>query len=425
MSSATVDARTGELPVPPVRLRYVILLALLAFAGAWSYPRVTAAFKLQGLASALGNYGSCMVGPTGAGLLRAQQVDEFAKLVRRRLLAAGPDEAPFAACAPFAKTLTGSEASERAHRATAATFSEYGVDARPEQSIAGLAVSPRVVADLAHEAWPFVRGYAALVRASRSSVEAAHPIGPPAPVAGRGLPAARAFYRGTKSVAGTLVLAHGTGANLNVYKSRDGGASWAIAPESGVEDIAERCATGENGRGFEIVNAGDGAGLLVRSVASDTVPVSARLAADADTLVAVDCDASTLVAALRPEKSAQKNLVACKFAGACAPLAFPRPGGLGAGAPFELDVARVQGTTVIAIEMAGIVRVASSRDDGRTWTPSTVVYDSNEYPLPRSAMPNRLLRVGRRLFLHGTSTRAHPTYGLLYSDDAGASFRGR
>jgi hypothetical protein len=75
--------------------------------------------------------------------------------------------------------------------------------------------------------------------------------------------------------------------------------------------------------------------------------------------------------------------------------------------------------------MAGIVRVASSRDDGRTWTPSTVVYDSNEYPLPRSAMPNRLLRVGRRLFLHGTSTRAHPTYGLLYSDDAGASFRGR
>jgi hypothetical protein len=425
MHSASVDARTGELPVPPIRLRYVVLLALVAGAGLWCFPRLAAAFKLQGLATALGDYGSCMVGPTGPGLLRANQGDEFAKLVRRRLLAAGPNEAPFAKCAPFAKTLTGSDESERAHRAAAATFTEYGVSARPEQSIAGLAVTARPVVDLAHQSWPFVRGYAALVRPSRSGVEAAHPLAPPTPAAGRGLPAARAFYRGTKRVAGTLVLAHGTGANLNVYKSRDGGASWAIAPDSGVEDISERCATGVNGRGFQIVNAGDGSGLLVRSVASDAAPVSARLGDDADSLLAVDCDASTLVAALRPERSAQKNLIGCKFGGACAPIPFPRPGGQGVEVPYEFDVARVQGTTVIAIEMAGIVRVASSRDDGRTWTPSTVVYDSSEYPLPRSAMPHRLLRIGRRLFLHGTSTRAQPTYGLLYSDDAGASFRGR
>ena len=239
------------------------------------------------------------------------------------------------------------------------------------------------------------------------------------------MPAARAFYRGTKSVAGTLVLAHGTGANLNVYKSRDGGASWALAPESGVEDIAERCATEVRGRGFEIVNAGDGAGLLVRSVASDTVPVSARLAADADSLLAVDCDASMLVAALRSDKRAQKSLMGCKFGGACEPISFPHPGGRGAESPFEFDIARVHGTTVVAITTSGIVRVLSSRDNGRTWTPMTVAYDSSEYPLPRSAMPNRLLRVGRRLFLHGESTRANPTYGLLYSDDAGASFRGR
>ncbi len=425
MHSASVDARAGELPAPPIRLRYVVLFALLASACAWGYPRLAAAFKLQGLATALGDYGSCMVGPTGPGLLRAHQMDEFAKLARRRLLAAGPDDAPFAACAPFAKTLTGSDESERAHRARAGTFAEYGVSPRPEQSIAGLGVSTRPVVELSHDAWPFVRGYATLVRASRSGLEAAHPIAPPAPAAGRGLPPARAFYRGTKSVAGTLVLAHGRGANLNVYKSRDGGASWSIAPESGVEDIAERCAAGTSGRGFEIVNGGDGAGLLVRSVAPDTAPVSARLAADADTLLAVDCDASMLVAAIGPEKSAQKSLVACKFGGACEPMPFPHPGGRAGEVAFDFDVARVNGTTVLAIETSGIVRVASSRDDGRTWTPLTVAYDSSEYPLPRSAMPNRFLRVGRRLFLHGTSTRSNPTYGLLYSDDAGASFRGR
>src|SRR5687768_13964560 len=233
MHSASVDARAGELPAPPIRLRYLVLLALVAGAGVWAYPRLAAAFKLQGLATALGDYGACMVGPTGAGLLRAHQGDEFGKLVRRRLLAAGPNEAPFAACASFAKALTDSDESERAHRAAAATFAEYGVSTRAEHSVAGLGVSSRPVVDLAHEAWPFVRGYAALVRASRSGVEAPHPIAPPTPAAGRGLPATRAFYRSTKSVGGTLVLAHGTGANLNVYKSRDGGASWTIAPESG------------------------------------------------------------------------------------------------------------------------------------------------------------------------------------------------
>lgn len=425
MHSASVDARAGELPAPPIRLRYVLLLALFAGAGLWGYPRLEAAFRLQGLATALADYGACMVGPTGPGLLRAHQLDEFSRLVRRRLLGVAPSDAPFVRCAPFAKTLTGSEQSERVHRATAAMFAEYGVSARPEHSLAELAVSTRPVVDLAHQAWPFVRGYAALVRTSRSGVEAAHPIAPPAPAAGRGLPAARAFYRSTKSDAGTLVLAHGTGANLNVFKSQDGGATWTIAPESGVADIAERCAAGANGRGFEIVNAGDGAGLLVRSVAPDAATVSARLASDADALLALDCDATALVAVVQSGKASRKTLMGCKFGGACESMPFPHVGGAAADAAFEFDVARVQGTTVLAMATSGIVRVASSRDEGRTWTPMTLAYDSSEYPLPRSAMPNRFLRVGRRLFLHGTSSRANPTYGLLYSDDAGASFRGR
>lgn len=412
-------------PAPPIRLRYVVLLALLAGAGLWGYPRLEAAFRLQGLAAALGDYGACMVGPTGPGLLRAHQADEFMRLVRRRLLGVPASDAPFTRCAPFAKTLTGSDESERAHRASAASFAEYGAGVRAEHTLAELSVSTRSVVELAHRAWPFVRGYAALVRASRSGVEAAHPIAPPVPAAGRGLPAGRAFYRGTKSDAGTLVLARGTGANLNVFKSRDGGATWTIAPESGVEDIAERCATGVSGRRFEIVNGGDGAGLLVRSVASDAVTVNARLASDADALLAVDCDATTLIAAVESEKPSRKTLVGCKFGGPCSPIAFPHPAGQIPQAPFEFDIARVHGTTVLAIETSGIVRVASSRDEGRTWTPMTVVYDSSEYPLPRSAMPNRLLRIGRRLFLHGASTRSNPTYGLLYSDDGGASFRGR
>jgi hypothetical protein len=413
------------LPAPPIRLRYLLLLGLAATLALMAYPRLAAAFRLQGLASALGDYGACMVGPTGPGLLRSHQSDEFARLVRRRLVGVPSTDRPFASCATLAKTLTGSDATERAHQASAATFAEYGTSARPEHSLGELAVSTRPVVDLAHEAWPFVRGYAALVRSSRSGLEAPHPIAPPTPAAGRGLPSARAFYRGTKSDGKTLVLAHGTGANLNVFKSKDGGSTWTGAAESGVEDIAERCATGVSGRGFEIVNGGDGAGLLVRSVASDAVSVSSRLASDDDVLQAVDCDERALVAALRHERTARSALVLCKFGGQCAALPFPRFADKGAEAPLSFDVARVHGTTVLAVETGGIVRVTSSRDDGRSWAPATVAYDGVESPLPKSAMPNRLLRVGRRLFLHGTSTRMNPTYGLLYSDDAGASFRGR
>jgi hypothetical protein len=40
-------------------------------------------------------------------------------------------------------------------------------------------------------------------------------------------------------------------------------------------------------------------------------------------------------------------------------------------------------------------------------------------------MPTELLTVGKRVVLHGSALRANDTYGFLYSDDQGASFRGR
>src|SRR5690349_4378712 len=117
MSRATAVAPAPELPASPFRLRHLLLVAFVGLGGAWLYPRAEAAWKLNGMAVALADYGSCMAGPTGAALLRARQVDEFQKLVRRRLVTAPAGETPFARCADLALKLTGSTQAEAAHRA--------------------------------------------------------------------------------------------------------------------------------------------------------------------------------------------------------------------------------------------------------------------------------------------------------------------
>src|SRR6185503_20103217 len=126
---------------PPFRLRFFLLAGLAYGAYALGYPRLSAAWKLHGQAAALADYGVCMAGPTGPGLLRDHQLDAFKKLVRRRLVAVPPSEAPFERCATLARTLTGSTDVESAHRGAAGSFAEYGSREKAERSIATLGVS--------------------------------------------------------------------------------------------------------------------------------------------------------------------------------------------------------------------------------------------------------------------------------------------
>jgi hypothetical protein len=75
--------------------------------------------------------------------------------------------------------------------------------------------------------------------------------------------------------------------------------------------------------------------------------------------------------------------------------------------------------------MGNVVRVASSRDAGASWTPPTVAYDAVEEPGRVGRPPTELLAIGRRVLLYGAPGRAGETYPLLYSDDQGASWHGR
>ena len=420
-SSVAPLVRAPELPKPPVRLRYVLLLALLAAGGFWLEPRARAAWKVHALATALADYGACMVGPTGPGLLRSHQLDEFRRLVRRRLVTSALTDAPFERCAVPAAALSAGPGAVAAHRAKAWSFTEYGGNPRPEHSLSDLSVTPDVVAREARAAWPFVRGYAELVKPSLGAKEASHPIAAPAPAGGRGLPVGRAFYRGTRVEHDGIVLAHGQGANLGVFRSSDGGATWKAVPTSEARDLAERCPAGD-GRAF-VVKPESGATTLLVSLAAGQESVAVPLASAKESLLAMACDERGLVAVIRGEGSERALLRQCGFAAPCTPMAEPVLSG-NVGLEFPLDIARVAGTTVVALSMGNVVRVASSRD-GATWTPLSVAFDGAENPLSGPRMPTRLLAIGKRLLLHGGSPRSNDGYGLLVSEDQGASFRGR
>jgi hypothetical protein len=75
--------------------------------------------------------------------------------------------------------------------------------------------------------------------------------------------------------------------------------------------------------------------------------------------------------------------------------------------------------------MHGIVRVTSSRDEGRTWTPLTVAYDPEAHPGLRfdAPEPDHLFVSGKRVLLYGVPQRANGTFPVLVSEDFGASFR--
>ncbi len=433
MPVATAEAPRHEIARPPVRIRTVLALGLVVGGGWWAYPRAVAAWQLHTAATTLADYGLCMVGPMGPSLLRDNPA-EFRRLVRRRLVSARADQRPFERCAKAARELTGSTSIERAHRATAWNFVEYGGAAADDPRAPGafhlddLRVTTRPVAELAKHAWPFAHGYTKLVKPSLSAYEAVHPVELPRPGVGTGLPAWRSLYRTARRMQnGELLVAVGRAANLSVYRSVDDGVSWTPAPvrSSGVAGFAGRCSAQGGEHSFSFGLNDDGTRMTVTSYGPDGAPETVDLAPSSQNAFAAACDDKAAVVAVRPRKSRAVSLVLCPYRDDCSPMPLPRFHGLGALPRYPLDIARVDGTTILAVTMHGVVRVASTRDDGKSWTPFTVAYDEAAHPglRARIKVPGRLLAVGRRVLLYGGSPQPSFTYSVLVSDDQGAAWR--
>lgn len=391
-----------------------------------AYPRVRAAWELHDLAAKAADYALCMAGPTGPELIRDNGA-EFRRLVRRRLIAAAPDEAPFAKCSKLSRLVSGADTAETLHLATAARFAEYaGPDgAEADLSLSQMNVELTQLVDRARAAWPFVRGgYAKLIRASLGAREAIHPVAPARSGAGRGLPSERALLkRGWRGTDG-LWVSIGEGANRALYTSADEGVTFRKVRPVNTDEQKGGCGGRERDRGFSLSSREDGS-LLVSSFAPNREPATVTAVLGEHTLLAIACDEQALVLAARPENKDAAQLLLCAHERACIPLRGPERKPFSPLTHPSFDLARVASATVLAVEQGGIVRVTSTRDDGRTWTPPTVAFDAADAGTAPTSVPfpSRLLAVGQRLFLYGVSRRPGDTYPLLVSDDQGASFR--
>ena len=213
-----------------------------------------------------------------------------------------------------------------------------------------------------------------------------------------------------------LLLARGTAA-LSAFDSRDHGLSGDRPQNDRVTASGERCVRTE--RAPFTLRRRDGSKFchLDGRRAAEHGPARGR----------TDGFATTSKQGLWSQRSRAKLAASHPDACPCARRASVcRSHGGGLGTPqYPLDIARVGGATVLAVPTQGIVRVASSRDDGRTWTPFSVAFDPESQPSAvGSGAPERLLVVGARVLLHGIPRASGESYPVLFSDDQGASWRG-
>jgi hypothetical protein len=209
-------------------------------------------------------------------------------------------------------------------------------------------------------------------------------------------------------------------------RSLDEGTTWAsMSPHGfGVTEWAERCPAGE-GRAYSFGMSDDGRLLTVTSSGPDHWPFTTVLGPSEFEVLAASADDTALVAALGRAETREVRLRLCRYRQSCGDLMSPAVPGVGTAPRLPLDLARVKGVTVLAANMHGLVRVSSSRDDGRSWTPFTVAFDPQAYPDLHTdiAVPDRMLVAGARLLLYGAARKPTDTYPWLFSDDFGASWR--
>jgi len=404
------------------RLRHVLLIGIIVWGLVWAVPRARATLELHDRATAFADYALCLVGPTGPDIVRTRP-QEFISLVRRRVVAALPQDVPLSSCFKLAERLGVSYETLKLHQVRAADIAEYHNDPtqRARYSLEQFELPEQALRDLTEAAWPFARqGYAALMVPSTHAKQAAHPAGAPPFGWGTGLPASAGSYHSAAAFGDTWVVALGSGAHRRVLWSANRGVDWRPGGERMAGELLDRCAADNDGRGFSLSKLNDGQRVVV-SHGPGAPPQVAILAPPGSRLSGVSCDASALVATLvGPDRGGFRDLTVrlCPFRAACRDL--PLPAMAGAAIYYPADVARMSGDIVLSRSVGGITRVTTSRDDGNSWSPWIVVYDATGED-ERGSAPFRLLGVGDALLLY-SGAREHTPYPLLISDDHGASF---
>lgn len=399
---------------PPFKLRYLLLALAVGGVCLTGYPRLKAAWRLADKTTAAANYALCMAGPTGPAAL-TENAQEFKSLLRRRLLSSEDVEQPFASCKNLYEQVF--EKPGNPLLSSAGEFQVYsGLETTLTPSLDELVPRVQELEALGEAAWPFTRkSPLEMIRPSAHAKEAPHPVEFPRPVAGTGLPSSDGLYRTAWQHGGTLHLAIGQGAELAVLESVDGGQVWTKGSLSapGLGEHAGRCAANDARQSF-LFEHEDGK-IAVVSLAGDD-PVGRTVLRIRAEPRKSSCDNNTALFVAEPPDNEAPYVVLCQHAGRCGKLQVPASWTSG-----SFDIAELDGVAVVATLTAGVVRVRSSRDRGKTWTPATIAMDLGGVG---QNLEVHLQPTGQNLLLWVSDEGKRKAYPLAVSADYGASFRG-
>ena len=405
------------------RLRHLLVIAVSALAIRWGVPRARAAWKIHDTATLFADYGLCMAGPTGATLLRDQPA-EFWKTVRRRLVAAGADDKLFAKCTQLAEQLSGAARVGELHQARAGEFAEWGF-AGASLQLVDLARDLPDLTSLSDGAWPFLRkGVVELIKPSLGAKEAIHPVGSARPGRLAGLNLHGSLFRARRVTDKGWFVVASDGQSARAVRSRDKGRNWTptSAWQTALQGTHNRCLADGGERSFGLEPHRNGQGMSLNYYDQDTRTGQSSLGDANSRAVSLGCDESAAVVVTQSDKG-QLGLWLCANDSTC--RAMPVPPLLAGLKPDGIDAARLQGATVIAVTQGPLVRVVSTRDDGRVYMPFTVALDHLEnLILPRETLrPAQLLAIGGTLILYQESQSATTSGVAVSSSDLGASWR--
>ena len=420
---ASIAANVGiGITHPRFRLRHLLIAALAALLGMWGVPRARAAWRLHDTATLYADYGLCMAGPTGATLLR-DQPSEFWRLVRRRLVASGADEKVFAGCGPTVARLTGASHAADLHQARAGEFAEWGRTGGGLQ-LSDLARTLPDLATLSDSAWPFLKnGVSVLIKPSLGAKEAIHPVESARPGSLNGLRLHGSLFRTrrTSDKGWFVVLSDADG--VHAYRSRDRGHRWTAtsAWQTALENTHERCSAEASERAFGLEPHRAGAAATIVYFNHGMRSGQSTLG-EGQRVLNLACDDAAAVIIVESGRG-QLGLTLCAMEQPC--KAMPILPILNELRPDGIDLARIQGATVIALTQGDLVRVVSTRDDGRVYTPFTVALDHNDNPfVPKATFwPAQLLAIGGTLLLTQDTKTGSAFSVAVVSNDFGASWR--
>jgi hypothetical protein len=399
-----------------------LLAGLIVLAGWWWIPRARLAWRLHDASTQAADYGLCMAGPTGAVLLR-DEPSKFWQLVRRRIVASAGEECPLVACSELARELTGSDQVARLHRSAARDYADWGAVAG-KLELRQLAAALPHLSEMAQGSWPFVRGGAALLmKPSLGAKEAIHPIGTTRPGNVGGLTLGNSIYKARRVTERGWYVVTSNGQDAKAYRSRDRGHSWSqTSPwQTALQGTANRCAHESGEFAFAVEAMPAEGSLAVKYFKQELKTGQSKIPRPMRALRAFTCD-ETAALLLLGAPSSHWELWLCVATQACRVL--PTPAQLEGLALQGVDIARQKGANIVAVTQGALVRVLSSRDEGRSYTPFTVAVDTSEleFPVRPVSHPAQLLAIANTLFLIQEPVSGSGPSLALSSVDQGASW---